>query len=557
MSEQNSRSGSTNSLADRLRRLFRAVESGNGVDEAVEEVRAVGSRRETPRSGSTPQSGSTPIVIPPVVRRGKSITQVTAGETAGRVTFVSPPDYLNAVWETHYIDIDDIVTESPNDVMMAFIDANAEFSRALWDAMRFFNPGHEIYVLELDGERRSAKGDEVIALVMHNLSMKYGSPDIVFNRLFLNAWLRGAFFIEGVFDSTGLIDIVAPDPWSARFKVQNNTYVLGQLDEATNNWVDLSKMINVMYLPIDPPPRSPYGRPLATPAIYGTVFLMTVLRDMLRVISQQGYPRIDIEIVQEKVQAAMGEDATEQEYRDAIDVIIEQVAAAYEALLPDDAYVHTDTVKVNRPIGTLDLNALATLNIVISFLERNATRALKTQPLMMAMESTSGETYANREWEIFVAGVKSLQHLAESALERLFLLALNEVGVQGKPVVRFAELRASEMYRDETVLAMKINNALAMYINGWISHEEASIYATGHKPAMPAPLNIATIVGGGAPPTSGSFSTARPQSSNPNGTPVSVDTAPIGGQVDEEAPQESGRMSHAERWRLIGLLAKG
>src|SRR5690606_28043428 len=133
----------------------------------------------------------------------------------------------------------------------------------------------------------------------------YGSVDIVFGRLFMSAFLRGALFAELVLDSGGRVpvDLATPDPISVRFRrVQDPQrgpiWQPGQWQGG--EFVPLDRP-TVRYTPVDPFPGSPYGRPLAAPSLFTTLFLLAMLHDIRRVVQQQGYPRLDISLDTEKM----------------------------------------------------------------------------------------------------------------------------------------------------------------------------------------------------------------------------------------------------------------
>ena len=109
-------------------------------------------------------------------------------------------------------------------------------------------------------------------------------------------------------------------------------------------------------------------------------------------------------------------------------------------------------------------------------------------PLMMGITESTGDVQSNRQYEIFAAGIKSVQHYAERMLERLLGLALEAQGIPAVVEFRFAELRSSEMLRDAQTEAMRIANAKAKRDEGWISQDEASTEITGSPAVSPAPL---------------------------------------------------------------------
>jgi hypothetical protein len=216
------------------------------------------------------------------------------------------------------------------------------------------------------------------------------------------------------------------------------------------------------------------------------------LHDLRRVVAQQGYPRIDIVVKLEELRDSMPQEAQDspEAYNEWVNDTIDEISAVYNNLEPDDAFVHTSPVQVNRPIGTVDSSSLGAVEGLIRVIERQITRGLKTIPLLMGSNEATSETHANRQWEIYAAQIRSIQHLVETLLGSLCTLMLQIAGVQGTVTWRFAELRASEEMRDEQVKAAKLANAQTAYQAGYISHEEAAQNAVGHAPDAPAPRTM-------------------------------------------------------------------
>jgi hypothetical protein len=164
-----------------------------------------------------------------------------------------------------------------------------------------------------------------------------------------------------------------------------------------------------------------------------------------------------------------------------------------ENLAPDATFIHSSTVKVNQPVNTMGAGTLE-IKAITESAERLLTRALKTMPLLMGLAEGTSEANANRQWEIHVASIKSIQHIVENCVGSLLEAGLQAGGIQCRIELRFAELRAAEMLRDAQTEALRIANAQAKRREGWISHEEASIEVTGKPPAEkepPQPLDLA------------------------------------------------------------------
>lgn len=388
------------------------------------------------------------------------------------------------------------------DLVEMMTDLSPEVSGALWHFIRFCNPGWEAAALRPGTEIVDAVGQARLDEFLATLGKAYGAVDVVWNKLFATAFLRGAFFAEIVADERGRmpVDLVVVDPQAAEFReradpARGMVWQLGQRRD--ERWVALDGP-TVAYVPVDPVPgKAPYGRSLVTPAVFSSLFLLSLLHDLRRVVAQQGYPRLDLAVSLDRLNDEMPDEMEDDGGKRSawVNSVIEEIAGAYANLQPDDAYVHTDVVTVNRPVGAVDASSLGAVDSLIRAVERMATRGLKTMPLLMGSNEAVSETHANRQWEIHAAGIKALQHLAEQLLENLLTQALQMQGVRAAVRFRFAELRASEELRDAQSEGMRIDNALNKYLAGWISQDEAALAVTGHVADRPRPRYIDNVGG--------------------------------------------------------------
>lgn len=372
-------------------------------------------------------------------------------------------------------------------------DLSPDLSRALWDFLRFCNPGWEVKVFTPTGETINQRGQEAINNFLNSLHGAFVSEndvpvDVIIASLFLGAFLRGSFVGELVLDETGKmpLEIATPDPQTVRFKrifdpVRGAVWQPGQFQNGKFVAFDRE---TISYIPIDPLPGSPHGRPMASPALFCAIFMIGLLHDLRRVVAQQGYPRIDLEINVDELKKLMPQNVTDpQKVKEWFATTFRQIEDAYSNLEPDDAYVHFNAVKVNKAVGTVDASSLGGIDGIIKGLERMSVRALKSMPLLFGMAEGGNEANANRQWEIHVAGIKSIQHLCEKLLEKFLVLALRVQGMAARVEFRFAELRAAELLRDAQVEAYRIKNARAKYDNGWISQDEAAMQGADKEKA--------------------------------------------------------------------------
>lgn len=432
-----------------------------------------------------------PVEKKPLPSGRISVDSATQQGTLG-TTIVAPTD-PEQFWKFNNVDTTNIGQYSPKELIDMLIDLSPEMSYALWQFQRMCNSGWEYKVYNLTGDKvPNEQGKLIVDIFFALLKDQYGSPDVILNRYFLNAFVRGAFCGEIVFAAGGIpVDLAAPDPFSIRFRqikdpARGTVWQPGQVQGSKFVPLDIPTF---KYIPVDPAPASPYGRSLASPAVFTAVFALSVLHDIKRVIMQQGYKRMDISMATEQAMDSFTFDP--QGYANLGDYMraaIDAIKTTYAALQPDDALVHTDIFTINNPSGTIDSDSIGAIDKIMERLEMMVTRALKANGVVMDTSNNTNETDANRKWEIYVAGIKSLQHLCESMLESQLNLAIQNSGNQAYVEFRFAELRAAEMYRDEQTRTLKIMNSNAEYNSGYISQDEAALKTVNHLPVSQTPL---------------------------------------------------------------------
>lgn len=393
---------------------------------------------------------------------------------------VTAPMSAEETWQALDLDAQTLSRTSPRRLLELLADLSPDVAKGVWDFLRMCNPGWEAQARRPSGSRAPRAHQAALDAFLAQLTAHYGSIDVVIARLFLGAYLRGGFCAELVLDADArvAVDLATPDPASLSFRqerdpVRGLVWTPGQWQ--AGEWVKLDQP-TFCYIPIDPLPAQAAGRAIAAPAVFPAVFLLAMLHDLRRVVQQQGWPRLDITVDIERLRSAMPESlqSDPDAFRSWVAATIAEVSTVYGALQPDDAYVHIDAVAVNRPVGAVDASSLGAIDGLVDVLERMLVRGLKTIPLLMGISEGVSEANANRQWELFAASIKAVQHLCESLLERLCTLALRAQGVPAVVQWRFAELRVAELLRDAQVEQLHIANARAQYDHGWISQDEAA-----------------------------------------------------------------------------------
>jgi len=438
----------------------------------------------------------------PPARKPQGVT--TRAVTGGRASIdganmipnaswlIVPPANYETNWQLINLQSKDFDQINPAFLLEAMMDLSPEISRAGWDFLRLMNPGWELKVTRPGSDAEYTEAQALLESFIDELSDMYGSFDILLGRIHIGGFMRGALCAELVLNRRGRlpIDLATPDPVSIRFRKRKDAergevWQPGQWQEYKFMPLD---MPTFRYVPIDPLPASPYGRPMAAPALFTSIFLLGVMHDLRRVIQQQGYPRLDLSIDVDQLLLSAPHLASDTVAFDAwVATLVDSVATAYSALEPDDAYIHTGNVSVNRPVGAGGTASLGGIDALITALERMAVRALKTMPLMLGITDNIGDVQSNRQWDIFSAGIKSIQHYSETMIERLFALALEAQGVQADVEFRFSEFRTAERLRDAQAEAMEIANEAEKRDQGWQDQDTASEAVTGSSSVADAP----------------------------------------------------------------------
>lgn len=390
-------------------------------------------------------------------------------------------------YKFEWMDSDTLRSLPLSKIIEVAISSSPEVSRAVWDFHRAMVPGWEITVTDPKGDEHEG-GAKLIKKFRRQISDYHGGEAVLYTEMATAIFLRGNLLSEVYFadDTKTPVDIVVPDPATVRFKqandpVRGDYWQVGQYHGA--EWVPLD-VPTVRYVALDPLPGRPYGRSPISAAVFPAVFLLGMFQDLRRVIANQGWPRMDVEVdissIQELVELAGDPSIDEGKVVSILNAAVAQVEEALETMEPMDTYVHTSMVKVNRPVGAVGSGDLGDVDKIIARLEGIAVKALKTMPLLQGITDSVSEANANRQWEMWAAGIKTLQHLLENSLEAHFNLVLQANGIDATCKFRFAELRAAEELRDAQTLQVKVNNAIALEQAGYMLPDEAAIMATGH-----------------------------------------------------------------------------
>lgn len=481
--------------------------------------------------GRQPTATTQPKAPPAgVAARARVSDDHHGGFWGGFAVYLSPRTAENE-WRTLDLSDQTLARIGTRELKRILADVSPEISKADYDLRLMGNPGYTARAYRPGGGEEPVEYPQAQAALNEFIDAiaRYhgGGFATVVSQAYGGAFYGGAVALELVLDRRGRapVDLIAIEPDALEWRRvadddRGTRWQLGQWG-SDGRWIDLD-IPTIAYAPLQPLPDDPRGRAMVSPAVFLALFLVGLLRDLRRVVANQGYRRDDIAISSDWIRDALPDDqiADPRAFAESAAAFISEVENVINALEPDDTYIHLDGITMNHAAAGQLVGDLGGASDVITALERMIIRALKTQPLLMGINEAASETHANRQWEIYAAGVRALQTTLADQLARLLELALRVQGIAAEVVVEFRELRASERLRDAQTTQMEIANARAAYDAGFVSQDEAANMAVGHDADAPAPR-----ASGGA--------------------------LPVATQIPEESERAAASRAPIARWREV------
>ena len=390
---------------------------------------------------------------------------------------IPPPDY-QADWTT--LDINEL---SPNKIptdrlLLLLTSVSSEIGKASFDFQKYCNSNWSWDIASKYNGRNSrrrkedtntnfevttesTRAERIIDDYFESIESFGTSFDTYLDRLTSGAFVRGSYLFEVVLKKRRPVSFWVSDPNLVRFREYENP-IVGQdweRGQIVNGKFRSLMHPTVFYEPVDSVIGSPYGRSLISPSIFPCIFLLGFMLDLRRVIRNQGYYKVDFSIDLEQLEKRMQQGIlSASEVNAFISQEIENIRQYYSNLGPDDAYVHTSDISVNDVSGSLNTSGLGAVESIISILQNQLTLACKTIPILMGINNSTSETHANRQWEDYMAAIRSCQRSLSRALGRAFNLVLQYNGIQEKVEFKFSELSVLTALQFEQMRAVAISN---------------------------------------------------------------------------------------------------
>lgn len=321
-----------------------------------------------------------------------------------------------------------------------------------------------------------------------------GGMDNLVDVLHLTLVTQGAMAaeLELADDLRAVVDVHPIDPARITFKRDEQTGRLrrGLMAPRNTDGADADGFFElnprqVRYIPLHPDVDAPYGRSPLLAALTAIFFKIELLEDLKAVVHNQGYPRLDVSVLQAAVidamPAAYKAPGREEDAEAFVSGFLTQLQEAYNALKPDDTFIHWDSVTVQSvggAGGSIDFRALA------SVLDTQIVAGLKQLPVLLGRNEGATTTHATVQWRIFALQIEAMQRRTKRLLEWVHTTMLQVAGIQARVTVTFDTQPTSERLVDAQAFATETRTWGALIDRGLATRDEAAQELLGHPAAV-------------------------------------------------------------------------
>lgn len=377
-----------------------------------------------------------------------------------------------------------------DDLMDTFMDAHPDVSFAIWNFLRLAVGDFKVKVYKVGSgkKERDESAEEALDIMLQRFEL----PNVerfelsrsikkVLTQVTQAVVTRGAGALELVL-TPGNDDIafLAPvDPVTVEFKFEQDRFVPYQdegklsLDTPTFLYEGLDEKID-----------NPYGRGPLIGAINMIMFQLQVLNDLKAVIHNQGYPRLDIKIVEEVLLKRMPIAIRNNEKAKSkwLNEKLSEIIGMYNNLEPDDTFVHFDSLEINTVGGGKGGGAMVDPEKLFGVIDSLIMAGLKTVSTILGRRTNGNtESFAKLEIKLYMKGVRAIQEVVERLMSRALTLALNVQGKQGFVDFKFDPVEIRTELEQAQFEQIHLQNAAYKRDQGWVDQDEASNMAVGHN----------------------------------------------------------------------------
>lgn len=257
------------------------------------------------------------------------------------------------------------------------------------------------------------------------------------------------------------------------------------------------------------PPTSHYAQSAFISAINTMAARQQVINDLYRIMQVTGYPRIDIEILEEVIATNAPADIRSDptKFRKYLSARMSEIGGQFADLRPDQPVVHFDSVKVGimndkNPGMGIDVSA------IIDVLNAQNQAGLKTMATILG-RGESGVNTATVEARLFAMNVEAVNRPIGEIFSQILTMSLRLQGSESRVSVTFPDVDLRSDLEQEANRQLKSTRLRQDLSDGIISDDEyhLSMYGRIRPDASPelsgtgfmTPVKAGPTDEGGAP----------------------------------------------------------
>jgi hypothetical protein len=412
--------------------------------------------------------------------------------------------------QAHNIDLTNLQSYTAEELLELLISVHPDVSHALYTYLRMGDTGLTFTAKKANGNDDKS-GQRTLDEIKAMLNTSMASPGYQHGRSLdkldtvqrMMVMVRGACAGEVVLNDrcNEVVDIVPVDPSLIWFKRDPDTnrlvpwqYVKNPRMRQGETWFGQYKRIDTptfIYEELDPMVDDPYGRTPYLPVLQVVFFHLQVLQDLKAVVHNQGYPRMDVSMMEEvmlkNMPPAMKTDPNKQ--RQWLSERMEEMQKHFNSLNPDDAMFHYDSVKVEYLKGVS--GPMIDIKKLIDIIDTQMATSLKTLLTILSRHQGSTETYSSVDTQLYIKMVESGRSVTKRFWKRAISLSARIRGVQTNVEADYLPIDLRSENEVEKDKKAKIANLVTAESNFYITPQEAAIetrWTLGLDPKIPIEL---------------------------------------------------------------------
>lgn len=423
----------------------------------------------------------------------------------------------------HEIDMTKLQNYTADELLELLISTHPDVSFALYNYLRMGDTPLTLTAKKADGDA-DKRGQKLLDELKAMLNTPLPSPGYQHGRSLdkldtiqrMMIMVRGACAGEVVLNDrcTDVVDIVPVDPSTIWFRREAGTgrlvpwqYVRNPLPLVGEEWFGNYKKIDTptfIYEEFDPMVDDPYGRTPMLPVLQVVFFHMQVLQDLKAVVHNQGYPRLDISMLEEVLIKNMPNNIKNdpQKQSQFLKERLEEFEQHFSSLNPDDSLIHWDSVKIGYLQGG-NSGPMIDVKKLIDIIDTQMATGLKTLLTMLSRHQGSTESYSSIDTKIYIKNVESARSVTKRFWQRAFSLCARVRGAQIRVEVDYLPIDLRSENEVEKDRKAKLDNFTALEREKYITPLEAAEeirWTFGLNPKVPAELLPELTAKSAAPP---------------------------------------------------------